>query len=126
MIQADASHARSAELGEVVRHVSLWCGLAVGLIGSLACSTQASTVRLAKDSDAVRDCAHLGRVEGSDRKDHGMLYQGVAENNATYNLRENAAKLGANTVVLAKGMTDNSGSTQVGEAYRCPEVPATR
>jgi hypothetical protein len=107
-----------------MRHISRLCSIGVGLVTGFACSTHSSTIRLTSESSAVAGCTALGSVEGSDLKNRGMLYQGVAQNNATSQMRENADKLGANTILVVKSLTDNSGSTQVGEAYSCPEVPA--
>ena len=109
-----------------MRDTSLLCGLALGAVGSIACATQASTVRVTKDAVSVNGCVHLGSIEGSDVKNRGMREQGVAENNATSRMRENAVKLGANTVLVTRGLADNSGSTQLGEAYNCPGLPASR
>jgi hypothetical protein len=108
-----------------MRFISRLSCVGVGLLTGFACSTHSSTIRLTTESSAVTGCTALGSVEGSDLKNRGMLYQGVAENNATSQMRENADKLGANTILVVKSLTDNSGSTQVGEAYRCPASPAT-
>jgi hypothetical protein len=104
-------------------HISRMCCVGVALLAGLGCSTHSSTIRLTTESSAVAGCTALGSVEGSDLKNRGMLYQGVAANNATVQMREDADKLGANTILVVKSLTDNSGSTQVGEAYRCPETP---
>lgn len=73
-------------------------------------SPQAESIRVTVNPGAVRGCKFLANVEGSS----GFATESIASNNATVEMREKAAKLGAN-VILAVSV----GPKAIGEAYLC-------
>jgi uncharacterized protein YbjQ (UPF0145 family) len=87
-----------------------------------ACTTlspAAEHVRVTANPEAVHGCALLGEVKGADRMWGGAFGQGVAESNAWNELKNRAAAMGADTVLMVTSSTGFSGSRQIGEAYRC-------
>lgn len=82
---------------------------------------EAQAVRVTTNADAVKNCKYIGAVDGSDRMNGGMVGQMAAEENANRRLRNNAAKMGANVVLMATSTTGMSGSRERGEAYACGE-----
>lgn len=79
----------------------------------------ARDVRVTSNTDAVRGCTLKGEVTGADALNGGLVGQGAAEKNAMVKLRNEAAKIGANVVLLSTGSTNFSGSRYRGEAYAC-------
>jgi uncharacterized protein YbjQ (UPF0145 family) len=84
-------------------------------------SPEGERVRVTTNAEAVRGCKLLGNIEASDRMNGGMMGQMAAEENANRRLRNDAAKLGANVVLMASSTTGMSGSRARGEAYACSE-----
>lgn len=84
---------------------------------------EAEAVRVTTNPAAVQGCEPLGEVKGSDHL-NGGIGQGAAEENARRRLRNETAKRGGNVVLVESGQTGWGGSSQRGEAYRCP-APAT-
>jgi len=96
---------------------------------AVACVTTKVTpagekVRVTSDAAAVAGCALLGEVKGADHMNGGLAGQGAAEENAHRRLRNEAAAMGADTVLVVTSTTGFSGSTIRGEAYRCGSAPA--
>ncbi len=78
-------------------------------------------VRFTNSRDVVRDCTSVGIVDSSDKSNGGTVDQMSVEQDRYRRLRNEAARLGANVVLLPEspsGMT--SGSLVNGEAYKCP------
>ena len=87
---------------------------------------EAQAVRITSNPEAVRGCEVLGEVKGSDRMNGGMLGQGAAEENSRRRLRNAAAKLGANVVLVeSANVAVLGGTSQRGEAYRCSTASPT-
>jgi hypothetical protein len=75
-------------------------------------------VRVTSNPEAIKGCELLGPVKGSSGWG-GAATANVSENNSMNALRDNAAKMGANVVLMV-----SSGTTRKeGEAYKCPEPP---
>jgi hypothetical protein len=79
-------------------------------------------VRVTSNADAVRGCTLLGEVKGADRMWGGAAGQGIAENNAWNELKNRAAVIGADTVLLVTSSTGFSGARAIGEGYHCGSV----
>ena len=95
-------------------------------IGCVSAQGNAAKIRITSNQFAVKDCKFLGQVEGDDHWNGGSLGQGIAENNATVYMRNQANALGADTVLMVRSSTNTSGSNQLGEAYRCgPPAPGS-
>lgn len=78
-------------------------------------------VRFANNRDVVRGCTSVGIIDSSDKSNEGTVDQVPVEQDRYRRLRNEAARLGANLVLLSEnpsGMT--SGSLVNGEAYKCP------
>ena len=80
---------------------------------------QGEGVRITANPEAVRGCELVGPVEGGDGWNGGIVGQRAAEQNAVIHLRNNAAELGADVVLMVTDLTGPSGSTQRGEGYDC-------
>jgi uncharacterized protein YbjQ (UPF0145 family) len=76
-------------------------------------------VRVTSNPDAVRGCTLVGEIVGRDRMNGGMAGQGAAEENAMRRMKNQAAEMGADTVLMVTAATGFSGSIQRGEGYRC-------
>lgn len=88
-------------------------------IGCATASPQAEAVRVTTNPEAVKGCAFIGNVQGKESGWGGTAGQNIAENNAHVRLRENAVKMGADTVLLMTSNVGFSGAVQRGEGYRC-------
>ena len=78
-------------------------------------------VRFTNMRDVVRGCTSVGIIDSSDKSNEGTADQMPVEQDRYRRLRNEAARLGANVVLLPEspsGMT--SGSLVNGEAYKCP------
>lgn len=97
-------------------------GLALALAGCVTTklTPEAEKVRVTINLDAVKGCKLLGNVDASDRMNGGMVGQMAAEENANRRLRNKAAEMGANTVLMVNSTTGTSGSRARAEAYACP------
>lgn len=96
----------------------------LGLAGGAACVTIRLTpagerVRVTSNPAVVANCKFLGEVRGRDRMQGGLLGQSAAEENAYRRLKNEAGKMGADTVLIITSTTGFSGSTIRGEAYYC-------
>jgi hypothetical protein len=93
---------------------------------SSACSSltpAGQKVLITSNPDTVKGCRLLGQVKGSDHMWGGAAGQGAAEDNATTRLKNKTAEMGGNVVFLSRSSTGFSGSSQLGEAYSCPNLP---
>jgi hypothetical protein len=78
-------------------------------------------VRFTNSRDGVSGCTSVGIVDSNDNSNEGTVDQVPVEQDRYRRLRNEAARLGANVVLLSEnpsGMT--SGSVVNGEAYKCP------
>jgi hypothetical protein len=101
----------------------------LGLItlGLTSCVTTTLTpsgerVRVTTNTETVRGCDFVGEVKASDRMNGGALGQDAAEENTYRRLRNDAAAMGGNIVLLNRASTGRNGSTARGEVFRCPEA----
>ena len=92
---------------------------AVVLVGCVSLSPEGEKVRVTSNSEAVRNCTLLGEVKGAEHMWGGFAGQGIAEDNAYKELKNRAAAMGGDTVLMVTSSTGFSGSVQRGEAYRC-------
>jgi len=76
---------------------------------------EAEAVRVTQDTAAVRDCTRLGEVKGGDNWNSA----GRAQENAYRRIKNEAAKLGANTVLLLTATSHNNATQLRGEAFTC-------
>ena len=82
-------------------------------------------VRFTNNRDAVKSCTMLGLIDSSDKTNGGAVSQMPAERNASRRLQNEAARLGANMVLVSEappGMSQEHGPMgplMLGEAYRC-------
>ena len=76
-------------------------------------------VRITANPDAVKQCRYIGEVMGRDRMNGGFAGQWAAEENAVRRLKNRAAYMGADTVLMVTNSTNTSGSVQRGEGYNC-------
>lgn len=97
-------------------------------VGCTSLTPAGSRVRVTSNNEAVHGCTLLGEVKGADHMWGGVAGQGIAENNAWNELKNRAAAMGADTVLMVTSSTGFSGSRQIGEAYRCgaSEDPSKR
>ena len=91
---------------------------------AVACVTTKVTpagdkVRVTSSQDAVAGCKLLGEVIGADHMNGGLAGQGAAEENAPRRLKNEAAAMGADPVLVVPSTPGMSGSTLRGAAYRC-------
>jgi uncharacterized protein YbjQ (UPF0145 family) len=86
---------------------------------------QPRDVRFTNSRDVVKSCTMLGLIDSSDKTNGGVVTQMPAERNALRRLRNEAARLEANTVLVNEappGMSQEhtrDGTLMQGEAYRC-------
>lgn len=108
-----------------MRQSGLVTGVIMGAAALTGCVTtrlspEAERVRVTSNPEAVKGCTLLGPIDASDRINGGIAGQMAAEENAQRRLRNKAAEMGANTVLLATSTTGMSGSRARGDAYACP------
>ena len=89
-------------------------------IGCATLTAAGQKVRVTANSEVVRGCRYIGEVKGSERFFGGLSGQGIAEDNAVIRLKNRAAEMGGNVVLMTTATTNTSGSSQRGEAYACP------
>lgn len=106
-----------------MRKLLLLVAVAAVVSGCVTTTAAGEKVLVTSNPDTVKGCRLLGQVKGSDHMWGGSAGQGIAEENATAELRNRAAQMGANVVFLSRSSTGFSGSSQLGEAYRC-ETPS--
>jgi hypothetical protein len=92
---------------------------ALPLAACVSLTPAGEKVRITANPDVVRNCTLIGEVKGADHMNGGLMGQGIAENHAVIELKNRAAAMGADTVMMVTGSTGFSGSVQRGEAYRC-------
>lgn len=79
-------------------------------------------VRVVGDSGMVEGCKLIGEVKG--KSSWGGVMQSHAESKAYRHIKENALKMGADTVLMVTGHSSWGGSKYRGEAYLCgPSEP---
>lgn len=98
--------------------------LLVVLLALASCVTTTLTpdgakVRVTSNPEAVHGCTLVGEVKGADHLNGGLLGQGAAQETAMRELKNRAAAMGADTVLMVTSTTNTSGSVQLGEGYRC-------
>jgi Domain of unknown function (DUF4156) len=101
------------------------------MLSSSACVTTqltpaAQKVRVTTNVEVVRGCKFVGEVKASDRMNGGMFGQDAAEENTYRRLKNRAAQIGGNVVLLNRASTGYSGATARGEVYRCSEPNASQ
>jgi hypothetical protein len=101
--------------------LGLWIFLSTGAISCISTTPEGSKVRITTNPDVVRACKFLGEVRGTERMWGGTAGQGAAQDNAVNRLKNKTAEMGGNVVFLNSATTNTSGSTQIGEAYRCAQ-----
>lgn len=101
----------------------LWLLTLMLTAGCVSLTPDGSKVRVTSNQEAVHGCALIGEVKGAEHMWGGVAGQGIAENNAMMELKNRAAKMGADTVLMVTASTNTSGSVQRGEAYRCAATP---
>jgi hypothetical protein len=104
---------------EQLRRVLL--AVLVAAVSCVSTTLKGSKVRITTNPDVVRGCKYIGQVRGSERMWGGMAGQGAAQDNAVNRLKNKTAEMGGTVVFLNSATTNTSGSTQIGEAYRCAE-----
>ena len=97
----------------------------LGTLFSVSCVTTTLTpagqkVRVTTNAEAVRGCEFLGEAKASDRMNGGAFGQDAAEENTYRRLKNHAAEMGGNTVLMNRAHTGLHGSSARGEVFRCP------
>jgi len=80
---------------------------------------EGAKVRVTTNQEAVHGCVLIGEVKGADHMNGGTMGQGAAQETAMRELKNRAAAMGADTVLMITSTTNTSGSVQLGEGYRC-------
>jgi uncharacterized protein YbjQ (UPF0145 family) len=98
--------------------------VAISLLVLTSCVTTTLTpegakVRVTSNQEAVHGCVLIGEVKGADHMNGGTMGQGAAQETAMRELKNRAAAMGADTVLMITSTTNTSGSVQLGEGYRC-------
>jgi len=78
------------------------------------------SVLLTSNPDTVRGCTFVGDVQGADRWSAGLGAGDAARKEAVQEVKQRAAGMKANAVLLIASTTESSGSRVRAEAYRCP------
>ena len=91
----------------------------VWVLGCVSITPEGEKVRVTANPEAVHGCTLLGEVKGAEHLWGGVFGQGIAEDHAMKELKNRAASMGADTVLIVTSHTNTSGSVQRGEAYRC-------
>ncbi len=93
----------------------------LGLAVSSACvsvTPAGEKVRVTTSAEVVHECTYIGVVEGRSSWG-GYAGQSTGEKNSMAKLQNNAAAMGADTVLIVTSHSGMGGSQQRGEAYRC-------
>jgi hypothetical protein len=78
------------------------------------------SVQMTKNRDAVRGCTSLGVIDSDDHTNGGAATQTVVDRDRYRRLQNEAARLGANIVLMTGGPSGiNDTRLLYGEAYRC-------
>jgi hypothetical protein len=80
---------------------------------------QAEGVRVTLNQDEVKGCRLVGNVEASTRRYLWIPGAGAAQESVNRQLRNDAARMRANFVVIRSSTTSMSRSAARGEAYAC-------
>jgi hypothetical protein len=80
---------------------------------------RAESVRVTLNRDEVKGCRLVGNVEGSTTRYFVFPGKGAAAEDVRRQLRDEAAKMGANVIVVSSSTTGNTSSRARGEAYAC-------
>lgn len=78
-----------------------------------------SLVRVTSNQEVVRGCRYVSEVRAQDRMNGGSFGQDAAEENTYNRLKNSAAAMDADTVLLSRADTSVYGSAARGEAYSC-------
>ncbi len=78
------------------------------------------SVLLTTNPDTVRGCTLVGDVQGAARWSAGLGAGDAARKEAVQEVKQRAAGMKANAVLLIASTTESSGSRVRAEAYRCP------
>ena len=87
--------------------------------GRTRLAPQAEIVRVTLNQDEVNRCRRVGNVEASTRRYLWFPGAGAAQESVNRQLRNDAAKMRANVVLIRGSMTSMSRSYARGEAYSC-------
>ena len=82
---------------------------------------QPQEIRITNGRQAVSGCTSLGLIDSSDKTNGGTVTQTPVERDPVRRLRNEAARLGANIVLLLdtpRGVTNGDNKLE-GEAYKC-------
>jgi hypothetical protein len=93
----------------------------ISLLTVSACvsvTPEGERVRLATDGRMIEGCIFISQVSASSNWG-GIAAQGVAEDNATADLRNQAAQAGGDTLLLVTSRVGMSGARMTGDVYRC-------
>ena len=82
-------------------------------------SADGARIQVTRDPGEVSSCEKLGRVEGADHMNGGFVGVNAAAGNAMNQMRNKAAKLGADKLLLLGGGANFGGADYAGDAYRC-------
>jgi uncharacterized protein YbjQ (UPF0145 family) len=85
---------------------------------STATTPDGAKVRVTSNAESLVGCKVIGEVQGEDNINP---FDDVREENAIRRMKNAAAAMGANTVLVVTA--SSKGSRQHGEAYRCPAQP---
>jgi len=103
-----------------IRCVFILLSIAV-FIGSTGCVTllsgRGALVRFEENSGIVMNCKYLGTVRGTSP---AGLSRDLKKENALNDIRNNAALLGANTVIIISKDSMFDETVIMGKAYHCP------
>jgi hypothetical protein len=91
---------------------------AITLTACVSVSPEGERVRLASDARMIDGCAFVSQISSSSNWG-GIAAQGVAEDNATADLRNQAAQAGGDTLLLVTSRVGMSGARMTGDVYRC-------
>ncbi len=93
--------------------------LAVAACHRIALTPQEEAVRVIRDPALVTRCRAVKEIESSDRLSGGLVNREKAEANTYMILKQKAAKLGANTVLINSASSGIAGAGMKGTAYAC-------
>ena len=92
----------------------------VGIAGCVSLKPEGRGVRVTANPELVRGCTYIGEVTGTTR--YGPVGNTATDEQSAHNdLRNNAGRMGADTVLLQSTTGDNA-IVKRGEAYRCGGV----
>lgn len=93
------------------------CGVMVIVVACVSLKPEGQGVRVTTNPELVRACTFIGEVTGTTR--YGPTGNTATDEQSAHNdLRNNAGRMGADTVLL-QGTTGDNAIVKRGEAYRC-------